>query len=50
MIRRVRRLSTWVALHFPAALDQLDIGDVVAVLIVMAGVVSVASAGFWAQP
>ncbi len=48
MLRRVRTLSTWASLRSPIALDQLDVGDVVAVLIVMIGLISFASAGLWA--
>ena len=44
MLRWVRSLSTWVSERSPVA---LDIGDVVAVLIVMAGLLSFASAGLW---
>ena len=50
MLRRVRSLSAWASERSPVALDQLDIGDVVAVLIVMAGLLSFASAGLWAPP
>lgn len=47
MLRHVRSLSTWASSRWPVALDQLDVGDVIAVLIVMLGLVSLASAGLW---
>ncbi len=48
MLRRVRILTTWASVRSPIDFDQLDIGDVVAVLIVMIGLISFASAGLWA--
>jgi hypothetical protein len=48
MLRCVRSLSSWASAHSPLALDQLDVGDVVAVLIVMIGLASFASTGLWA--
>ena len=47
MLKRLHRLSARVSLRPPRASDPLDFGDVVAVLIVMIGLISFASAGLW---
>jgi hypothetical protein len=50
MSRRLRFLSKRASSLYPAALRQLDFGEVVAVLIIAIGVIPFASAGLWASP
>jgi len=50
MSRHLRFLSKRASSFCPAALRQLDFGEVVAVLIVAIGLVPFASAGLWPSP
>ena len=50
MIKRLHQLSKRPSLLRPNAGDQLDFGDVVAMLIVLIGLMPFVSVGLWVSP
>ena len=50
MLKRLHQLSIRAGVRGPLTGDQLDFGEVVAVLIVLIGLVPFASAGLWTSP
>jgi len=50
MLSRLRQLLTRGGLLGPLTRESLDLGDVVAALIVLIGLISFASTGLWVSP